>query len=193
MSLAIDCADLEFWPLTHLMQQGSFLPLMRDPFFHFSFLTASNLVLTRSLPAWVFLISHQGASVSMRIRSIGRDFTTAKFSGVRSELQKINCCQDEEKTKQVLAQSWRKSFPHMNCILVISKDKQTTRKTQVSCRKKKAKKLCYKTKTESNSSDGSNRRGKTFRARGIIQVWQTVKQRRKKQQKYLKNVEDFGL
>ena len=78
----------------------------------------------------------------------------------------------------------------MNCILVISKDKQTTRKTQVSCRKKKAKKLCYKTKTESNSSDGSIRRGKTFRARGI-QVRQTVKQRRKKQQKYLKNVEDI--
>ncbi len=51
---------------THMIWQGSFLDLTQCPSSHFSFFLQGNVVWTCLNPAWVGLISHQGASVKYK-------------------------------------------------------------------------------------------------------------------------------
>ena len=50
-----------------MMWAGSLRLLTQQPFSHFSFFLEGNVVCINFAPAWVFLISHQGASVIQKI------------------------------------------------------------------------------------------------------------------------------
>lgn len=69
----------------YLTEQGSFRPLTMHSWSYFSFFLEGHVDLTNPIPAWVFLISQYGESVSIIILSTGIPFTTSRFSVVFNE------------------------------------------------------------------------------------------------------------
>ena len=72
---------------TYTMLDGSFLPSTWQPRSNFSFFLVPTWVVTYLWPACDLRTPHQGASVSIMMRSIGIDFTVSIFCCVFSELK----------------------------------------------------------------------------------------------------------
>ena len=71
--------------ITNRTKQGSLRPFTRHSWSYFSFFLEGQTDFTKLIPAWVFLISQYGESVSIIILSIGMPLTTSRFSVVFRE------------------------------------------------------------------------------------------------------------